>query len=357
MTITEFKIKKLWGIYSYNINIENNKLILVAENGEGKTIILRLFYYFLSKQWDKLSGYDFKSISAIIDNEEYKVNHRDFSKNVTPTQLKIVSEKYPIYKEFINNGLKILFRENSINDLKNPFKIRNFSNKHSISESVLENLIQDVIELRFKDFDYDYEIPIIFLPTYRRIEQDFSKIFKDLKYKKENRDEDFSVIWENISPDRWEQNNIALELVEFGLKDIEFKLNKAIREENNTEIVKIFINKCNSFFVNKKLILDNLEIKVKLVNSDNKYDLNKENIFSSGEKQIISIFFYLYLNEQKYFVIFDEPELSISLRWQEKIINEIQDKISGLIIATHSGTILKHHKQYARSLKQLKTQE
>lgn len=357
MTITEFKIKKLWGVYSYNIKIENNKLILVAENGEGKTIILRLFYYFLSKQWDKLSGYDFKSISAIIDGENYKINKTDFSKNVTEKQLKAIKEKYPIYADFITSkgdfkkrGLFELLQENTLSELKNPVKINIYSEQHSIPDTVFEDIIQIISNIKFEHIDFKYHIPVLFLPTYRRIEQDFDKIFQDFNYSgivekklagnKDVIEDDIDIIkvWNEIIAENWNKNDETLELAEFGLKDIEFKLNKAIK--NNNKKVEVFIKKCNSFFVNKELLFDNLKIKVKLNNSDNKHELNKENIFSSGEKQIISIFFYLYLNEQKYFVIFDQPELSISINWQERLLEELSEACTGYVVATHSHSIV-----------------
>ncbi len=130
-----------------------------------------------------------------------------------------------------------------------------------------------------------------------------------------------------------------MELVEFGLKDIEFKLNKAV-ESNNIEIVNGFINKCNSFFVNKLLFLDKTKVKVKLAKNNTIHELNQQDIFSSGEKQIISIFFYLFLNSEKYFLIFDEPELFISIRWQERLLNELSEVCLGYVVATHSHSIV-----------------
>ncbi len=186
------------------------------------------------------------------------------------------------------------------------------------------------------------------MPTYRRIEQDFDKIFKDFNYTEkidntknnnENDEFDFIKTWNEIISERWSKDDETLELVEFGLNDIEFKLDKAVKSKKIKKVTA-FIEKCNSFFINKELTLNNSIINVKLSNSDKKFELNTENIFSSGEKQIISIFFYLYLNEQNYFVIFDEPELSISIRWQERLLEELSNSCSGYIVATHSHSIV-----------------
>ena len=64
---------------------------------------------------------------------------------------------------------------------------------------------------------------------------------------------------------------------------------------------------------------------------------------SSGEKQIISIFSKLYLDNtnKNCVILFDEPELSISIEWQKTLITDIMNskKCSLLIAVTHSPFI------------------
>jgi recombinational DNA repair ATPase RecF len=47
-TITRFQIKKLHGYKNIDLRLVDNTLILVGENGAGKTTVLHLFYYLLS---------------------------------------------------------------------------------------------------------------------------------------------------------------------------------------------------------------------------------------------------------------------------------------------------------------------
>ena len=68
--LKSIKIVGLFGKKTYEIRVENNKLILVAENGSGKTTIVNIMYYFLSRQWAKLLKYDFKEIIANINGQE-----------------------------------------------------------------------------------------------------------------------------------------------------------------------------------------------------------------------------------------------------------------------------------------------
>ncbi|HBF89289.1 MAG TPA: hypothetical protein DDX39_11670 [Bacteroidales bacterium] len=64
MKIEQIKIEGLFGELNYDIRIDDNKLILVAENGSGKTTIVNIIYYFLSRQWTKLLRYRFEKITA-----------------------------------------------------------------------------------------------------------------------------------------------------------------------------------------------------------------------------------------------------------------------------------------------------
>lgn len=63
------------------------------------------------------------------------------------------------------------------------------------------------------------------------------------------------------------------------------------------------------------------------------------NTLSSGEKQIISIFSRLYLElKEKYIVLIDEPELSLSMEWQKRLLPDMlaAPSCSQLIAITHS---------------------
>lgn len=63
---------------------------------------------------------------------------------------------------------------------------------------------------------------------------------------------------------------------------------------------------------------------------------------SSGEKQIISLFATLALSEQqRLYVIIDEPELSLSVLWQEMLLEDMRSisACSNILAVTHSPFI------------------
>jgi len=81
---------------------------------------------------------------------------------------------------------------------------------------------------------------------------------------------------------------------------------------------------------------------------------------SSGEKQIVSLFSHVFLSEyQNYFVVIDEPELSISVPWQRRFLQDLKDtgKCSGLIAVTHSPFVFENSlSKYAHSMSEFITE-
>lgn len=78
MDIEIFRIEGLHNSKNYELKFDSNRLILVSDNGSGKTTIVNIFYYFLSKQWNKLLEYNFKRIYCKINNEEIEFTKRFF---------------------------------------------------------------------------------------------------------------------------------------------------------------------------------------------------------------------------------------------------------------------------------------
>ena len=68
--LTRFRIEGLHNLWTIDVAIEDNKLVLVGENGTGKTTIANLIYFFLTCQWHRLLSYSFKSILVTLDSEE-----------------------------------------------------------------------------------------------------------------------------------------------------------------------------------------------------------------------------------------------------------------------------------------------
>ena len=106
--------------------------------------------------------------------------------------------------------------------------------------------------------------------------------------------------------------------------------------------VKLFRDVCNKYLINKKVFYDESAIKIFIKSERNSSDIPLSKL-SSGEKQIISIFSKIYLSEgdKKFLVLFDEPELSLSMPWQKQLLPDILNsgKCQFLLAVTHSPFI------------------
>lgn len=110
------------------------------------------------------------------------------------------------------------------------------------------------------------------------------------------------------------------------------------------DAIKRFRDVCNGYLEDKKFVYDEstVDIDIYRKGSPDKVELNK---LSSGEKQIVSLFSKIYLEFSKsYIVLFDEPELSLSIEWQKKLLPDIvnSDKCDFLLTVTHSPFIFKN---------------
>jgi predicted ATPase len=102
-----------------------------------------------------------------------------------------------------------------------------------------------------------------------------------------------------------------------------------------------FVNVCNAYLnPGKELVYDDTKFTVEIYdNRGRPIDLS---MLSSGEKQVVSLFSHLYLDDTKdQIVIIDEPELSLSVPWQKKFLTDIlkSTRCGFIFSVTHSPFI------------------
>jgi len=376
MLLERFEIKKLHGTHNVNITIKDNILVLIAENGSGKSIILQFIYLFLSKQWAKLLEYEFESVNTVIDGRPYSFAKKSYDNISDKTTIQDLSLRYPLYRDFIINTLSTF----DINELNlNSFAINEIEAEFDIPLSLLMRMVNELNDSEFDNSKFDWNLNVLFLPTYRRIEKNFSVLFGDMdrrfeQYikilipelkgkisaeKKENEQNYsptetdmmnfFSEIWKARNQERWKKKNPLnsnIEILEFGMNDVTYKVKeyfKALPETHKSgdENFQKFLDCCNRYLNQEKiLIFDTVSNSLVLKLNENAKLIQLESL-SSGEKHLISLFCHLYLDEEKPFVIIDEPELSIAIRWQETLLSDIlSSNCEGLIAATHSPFII-----------------
>ena len=439
--IKRFEIEELFGIYNVNIPFKDNINIFVGENGLGKTTILNALNYIIQGDSESLAAIDFKKMILTLGNDtKIVITHDELINNNIS-----IRDRNRMYHYLADDDYSFIARRimleilkekepNMLDDKMTREKIydrivRKY--RYDLPSSILEKIYNSVLkdkgfENELKD-SWEYKIydymkkwdRIIYLPTYRRIEEDFNSYIenspdkdyyrKDKKKRnfsylqfgmddvqesideacstlKNNTNEGFKAMTSNLLTN-YVSINEKNEKLDFNYKnfdastlDIVFsrladKIDPSVKNkitnmldentvledkyhqyllsiiseltsiyEKNKQIddnLENFKNVCNTYLVNKRINYDKFKIECKVEQDNTKQPIMLKNL-SSGEKQIISLFSKLYLNlEEKNIILFDEPELSLSILWQKKLVPDIinSNRCSFIAIITHSPFI------------------
>ncbi|HEY1946757.1 MAG TPA: AAA family ATPase [Bryobacteraceae bacterium] len=123
------------------------------------------------------------------------------------------------------------------------------------------------------------------------------------------------------------------------------------QQQSNESDVREFVDICNGYLTSKKITYDetNYDVYIRQLATDSTIRPGVEThekvelkMLSSGEKQIVSLFSHIYLSGQpNVFVVIDEPELSLSVPWQQRFLPDIlrTGRCNGIIAVTHSPFI------------------
>ncbi|MEP1835628.1 MAG: AAA family ATPase, partial [Hyphomonas sp.] len=104
-----------------------------------------------------------------------------------------------------------------------------------------------------------------------------------------------------------------------------------------------FVEICNSYLFGKSFSFDNVAYNVDIYHHS-KRPVKLEQL-SSGEKQIVSLFSHLLLDQDvANYVVIDEPELSLSVDWQQRFLEDISKLPTCAFIGavTHSPFIFEN---------------
>lgn len=124
-------------------------------------------------------------------------------------------------------------------------------------------------------------------------------------------------------------------------------------QQREESVLAKFVETCNRYLVGKRLFYDHLTYRLTIEGAargraseaKSGFEEGRQVPFkalSSGEKQIVSLFSHLYLSGRDgFYVLIDEPELSLSVPWQRQFLPDIlrTGLCSGLIAVTHSPFI------------------
>lgn len=442
--ITNFKIEGLHGSITVDIPIEDGRVILVGANGLGKTTIVSMLYCVITKQWRKLLEYDFESVSVSIGSEVAKIERSLLTSPDVAWQQSLFESLPPSIADrvFSSPDFHSLVREGLEGGLRRSDVIK-VSRKIEVPASVVERAFfaarsftshsgskrQRRVSKALQEIEAKLgalKSQVLYLPTYRRIEQDLKSLFPDFEG-------DFRKLVKGRVPRDLSSGHV--ELVEFGMEDVDstvkakvaslregsrvelnnlagsylrdvirgearqwdrakitplsdqevklilgrveerqlneldkdkvFEVINRIRADENldgdqdllahyfSKLVDIheaqkaagiplqqFKDVCNKYLQAKRFVFDDLRFELNL-ELDVGGSIEMRNL-SSGEKQIVSLFAHMFLGEaDKYSIIIDEPELSLSVEWQKTLLPDViaSGRCAFLAAVTHSPFI------------------
>ncbi|NVZ84166.1 AAA family ATPase [Pseudomonas yamanorum] len=439
--IEYFKIRKLHGHKDVNISFGDPYKILVSENGQGKTTILKIIDAALNCNIQKLRNINFESIeikfsdlASPISISKSELEYDWESRAYKHVASRLSAEKFASVLEVISTESTQKQILSKVRDLVSDSKL--YASNHSMrniqSTSVSMMAVRELIEekesllLNMKQMEFfnsireNFKYQTLYLPTYRRIE-DLITTFNvekdspgheyirfgllDVEEKLESikkeiltssndsmsringeiltrlvnglavNDEDRSVITNNSELIELVLNRFgrSLSIADKG-RIVELVRSKQEIKKKKNDTLIYFLSKmysaffeqrekdralskfseiCTNYFVNKEMTYDETTITVAITCLQSGSAI-KFGDLSSGEKQIVSLFSRLILERgNDYFVLFDEPELSLSVEWQKRLMRDVIGSEScGMLLAmTHSPFIFSGLTNYTADLK------
>lgn len=446
MEISKFSIFKLHDSYDFELVFKDNTLILLGENGSCKTTIIKMLFYTLSLQWAKLTNYNFEKIEIAFKTKVYQLYKKDIMSIADIDMRKLRHLPSYLRHEIMEMKRRDMFDLEQIQHLCMLYDVpieyilgmANDSMPELFQTSSSKSQQRKLLKVREELREHLGDIHILYLPTYRRIEQELKVVLagrideEDYRQEKCNRQsqEPYTELIEFGMKDVQEaidttlttlkessRNNLNQmtlgylgDIVEEKYANIEIselkdvgddtiqsimnrvdetilstssktKLSTTLKEIKNEGVkndhdkvvchyfikllhshneliqkeknIREFIAVCGKYLKNKTISYDSPTFTFSILSNR---DGQKVELYqlSSGEKQIVSLFSQIYLsNQQNYFVLIDEPELSLSVQWQRTFLEDIRNSqfCSGLVAVTHSPFIFENSLDaYAKGL-------
>lgn len=446
-SLTSFGISGLHGRpRRIQLPIADNRLVLVGENGTGKSTVVNLLYYLLTQQWHRIGEFKFDDLTVEASGQKVVLTKDDIETldtNHRGTFSRGLARNFP--PNVLRRAFALMEDEFFFEDL-NDATITTFSEIARIPQSLARHLLEEMREnksgkLKKPLFEQVQRLrswkfgQFLYLPTYRRIEQDLKSIFRGIEIEEKVREfrERF----------RKRDRSTFIELVEFGMEDVDktiqgrmAQIKESVRtglstltgtylrevirglsdkpdvsilrsidlngfqsmfarideqtlpsadklllqakiedisrgrglgpddkviahflsklvvlykeQQTNESDVREFVRVCNQYLTGKQFVYDDAryEIYIEQKALESTPDLKSDKLplraLSSGEKQVVSLFSHMYLSGEKdFFLVIDEPELSLSVPWQQRFLPDIlaSGRCTGIAAVTHSPFI------------------
>lgn len=457
--LKRFKISGLYGYKDVEINFASNTLILIAGNGSGKTTILNALHAFLRRRFSRLHSLDFQSIECEFDGvigpvqlrkEELGKRDSSFAQHAEYLLAQSSIKEDELYEFLVSTYQpergSAYFRDHpAVREMygSSPFNYDEIDEHLNSLYQIVNSHNAELRELNDVVSAAMQGIEIVYLPTYRRIENPLLSprgrqrrspgLHRRLQHQNggdpepshmnygledvELRLNELSAEVERISNLEYRSasatiiddalaNSIATDAVgtealpdiasltrfltrvsradrlhsldgvsresedstkrriqaiaelynsnriadgdQVVLRYFLSKLGSVIERTHETEaMLQRFVDACNGYLIEssdeKSFVYEPNSMRVTVINAFTELPVPLSQL-SSGEKQVVSILARLYLYNKKNFVLIDEPELSLSLDWQRKIVPDMVNSgsVAQLLAITHSPFVFEN---------------
>lgn len=223
----------LFGRYNIEIPFDKQVNIFIGENGLGKTTILNCIYFVLEKKFSKLMDIQFSEIEVKFksDDKVYKISNadvREYCKNKRNGTYRIFTDQDMYINEIIEHAMLLQEDIRSVEEIDVDFDELTYevARKLDIPRHIARNRLMHYfeefnvglnnngrkgnrknVETLVKAISNNVTRRIIYLPTYRRIEDDFASL--------------------NL---RNEELNRAELLIRFGMSDVQASIERILKK-------------------------------------------------------------------------------------------------------------------------------
>ena len=234
--ISRFRVEGLFGRLNVDLALSDNRLIIVGENGSGKSTVVNMLYYFVTAQWDRLRKMRFTKLAVDIDGETLEIESE---------QLGGLDPESDVVNKLMWNlerrGVGFVRARRMIEDILSASpedymhdRLLFYADRYGMPPHLFGELVETVeMQERHVPNEYVRELSakieekvncqVLFLPTYRRIERELQAILPDLSINR-----DLRYRHHSRRPQRSE--SAFVELVEFGMGDVAASFRETMRQ-------------------------------------------------------------------------------------------------------------------------------
>lgn len=242
LNLSRFAVLGLHGKLDVDIRIRDNRLILIGVNGLGKTTVINFIYFVLTEQWVRLLDIEFSSIELTINGEHIVIPKADVqSKAKASVIAQRQLSRYEVRSPFPQGLIRRLVAHPMfpvVRAVEQPSQqriVRQIARDLEVPLQYLTRVLDDLpVSIQTDLFASKEGDPssiaqlakltsdagrhqVIYLPTYRRIEQDLKAVFPHM-------DEDELRKLTSEAATLAARAGGHVELVQFGMQDVEKKI-------------------------------------------------------------------------------------------------------------------------------------